>query len=212
MIKFINYVNEDLERQFELDIKNYYQEVRQFLPALPKDMQIYFMSPERTTYGMSTGGYAYSPQIISLAIDPQVKRLDNIRDDLRSTLFHEAFHIVHNYTGQTGPFSLLECALQEGSATVFERQYVDGKPKDLYGNYKQHPSLLLNQWLDTIKMAGIVSDDYYSSIAFYDKSDNTSWKLYKTGTWLVDKYIKKNKKDIKDLTNEDLAKIANNIQ
>lgn len=210
MIKFINYINEDFERQFEPDIKKYYQEVRKLLPTLPKDIQIYFKS-DGIIHGMYTGGFAYSPEIISLAIDSKATDLDELRSDLRATVFHEAYHIAHNYTGQTGPFTLIQNALQEGSATVFEIRYANSIAKDLYGNHRQHSKSQLNEWLNFIIDAGVISHDNYRLFAFYDKSDDIRWKLYKTGTWLVEKYIAKIGKDVKELTNEDIKLLIDSL-
>jgi len=213
-MKFINYTNEGFERQFESDMKQYYKEVRSILPVLPKNIDIYFKS-NGIAYGMNTGGYAYSPKIISIAISPNNTDIDSVRKDLRATFFHEAYHIAHNYTGATGPFSLLECAIQEGAATIFEQKYTDSKSKDLYGNFGQHPTSLLKEWLEqikTIKNAKQMSTKDNNSITFYDETDKIRWKLYKTGTWLVNQYISKNNIDIKDFTNIDVRLIIDSLK
>ncbi len=210
MLKFINYINKDFEQQFEPDIKKYYQEVRKLLPTLPKDIKIYFMS-DGIIHGMYTGGYAYSPEIISIALDPKATNLDMLRSQIKATVFHEAFHIAHNYTGQTGPFYLIENALQEGSATVFEIMYANSIAKDLYGDYRHHSKSQLNEWLNFIKDNGVISYDEYRLFAFYDKSDDIRWKLYKTGAWLVDQYLSKTGKDIKDFTNDDVVTIIDSL-
>jgi uncharacterized protein YjaZ len=212
-MKFINYINEKYERQFEMDLKQYHKKVRTILPTLPKTIDIYFKS-DGIAHGMNTGGYAYSPDIISIAIGPNNADIDAVRKDLKATFFHEAYHIVHNYTGSTGPFSLLECAIQEGAATIFEQKYTDSKSKDLYGNYGQHPISLLNEWLEQIKKvknANQMSVKERNSIAFYDETDNIRWKLYKTGTWLVSQYISKKKIDIKDFTIKDVKLLIKSL-
>lgn len=212
-MEFINYINKDFERQFEVDVKQDYAEVRNILPTLPENIQIYFMAGG-LVHGMNTGGFAYSPDIISLSLDSSATDNEGLRHDLRSTMFHEAFHLTHGYTGQTGPFTLLESAIQEGSATLFEIKYADSKSKDLFGNYSQHSSSQLNEWLELIKRVkntNEMSRNEYESIAYYDAADDTRWKLYKTGTWLVDEYIKKANIDIKDFTNEDIESIINSL-
>jgi len=212
-MKFINYINEDFERQFELDIKQYYNEVRDILPILPKNIDIYFKA-DGIIFGMSTGGYAYSPKIISIAISPNATNLEDIRNELKSMLFHEAYHIAHNFTGETGPVSLIECAVQEGAATIFEQKYTESKSKDLYGNYGHHQISLLKKWLEQIKKVKNVkqmSTRNYNSIAFYDEADKIRWKLYKIGTWLVNQYISKKNFDIKDFTNEDVKLLIKSL-
>lgn len=210
MIRFINYINKDFERQFEPDIKRYYREVRKLLPTLPKDIQIYFKS-DGIIHGMFTGGYAYSPEIISIAVDPKATDLNILRSELRATVYHEAFHVAHNYTGQTGQFTLIQNALQEGSATVFEIRYANSIAKDLYANHGQHSKSQLNKWLNFILGEGVNTHDDYRLFAFYDKSDGIRWKLYKTGVWIVEKYLAKNNIDIKDLTNEDIQSIIESL-
>ncbi len=163
-------------------------------------------------HGMFTGGYAYSPEIISISVDSMATDLDEVRGDLRATVFHEAYHLAHNYTSQTGPFTLLETALQEGAATRFEIQYANARSKDLFGNYQQHSVAQLHEWLSIIKKVGNARDmkkGEYASVAFYDKADDTRWKLYKTGTWLIDEYLAEHKLDIKDLTNDDIKELIN---
>jgi uncharacterized protein YjaZ len=161
---------------------------------------------------MFTGGYAYSPDIISIAIDSNATDLDAVRNELRAIVFHESFHLAHNYTGKTGPFTLIQNAIQEGSATVFEILYANSVAKDLYGNYRQHPNSQLDEWLNYIKNMGVISHDDYRLFAFYDKSDDIRWKLYKTGAWLVDKYIAEKKIDIKNFTNEDVKLIIESLE
>lgn len=213
MVKFINYINEEFEQRFEADISGYYKEVRKLLPILPENIKIYFMSGG-IIHGMHTGGFAYSPEIISIAIDSSAIDFDDLRMDLRASVFHEAYHVAHNYTGQTGPFSLLENAIQEGSATLFEIKYADSKSKDLYGNYQQHTTAQLKGWfrvIEKVKDTRAMSTEENRAIAFYDKSDNIRWKTYKTGTWLVEEYITKINKDIKDFTNEDVKLLINSV-
>lgn len=214
MTKFIHYINKDFEQQFETDINRFYHEVRSQLPSLPENIKIYFMS-ESIAYGMHAGGYAYSPDIISIAVDPRATDLAELRDEIRSTIFHEAYHVAHNYTGATGPFRLLENAIQEGSATVFEQNYTDSKSRELYGNYRQHTEAELGEWLDIIRKLPIsqaMNSEEYATIAFYDESDNTRWKLYKTGAWLVEEYLAKNNMDIVNFTNEDIKKLISSLK
>jgi uncharacterized protein YjaZ len=213
MIKFINYIHENFERKFESDIERFYIEARGLLPALPRDISIYFMS-DGIIHGMKTGGYAYSPDIINIAIDHTATDLDDLRAELKATVFHESYHLAHNYTGSTGPFGLLESAIHEGSATIFEQNYADSTAKDLYGNYQQHSMRELNRWLDRIKLiknTKKMSTKEYGSIAFYDDADNIQWKLYKTGTWLVQKYLDKDSKDIKDFSNDDVKQMIRSL-
>lgn len=213
-MKFIHYTNKDFESQFESDLRAYYKEVRAILPNLPNDIDIYFKS-DGIIQGMSTGGFAYSPKIISIAISPNATNLEDIRSELKSMIFHEAYHIAHNFTGETGPFSLVEIAIQEGAATLFEQKYTNSKSSKLYGDYKLHSITSLKKWLEQIKKVknfNKMSEKNYNSIAFYDKADNIRWKLYKTGTWLVSEYISKNNVDIENFSNEDVNLLMNSLE
>jgi len=148
MIKIIHYQNEEVEKPLEHIISDAFDEVGKLLPELPKTIQIYF-----SDYGIipesGTGGFAYSPDIITVSIDPDFKNKKKQHKELRSTIFHESFHIFQNYTGQTGPFSAIDNAIYEGMATVFEREYCGiWQP---YGDYRKTPEERLKAWVKDLQ-------------------------------------------------------------
>lgn len=200
MIKVIHYQNEEIDKKFEASISKYYDEVRKLLPELPKSIQIYF-----SDYGIlpdaGVGGFAYAPEIITISIDPDFKDKDAQRRELRATIFHEAFHVNQNYTGEGGPFSAVENALYEGMATVFEREYC-GKWQP-YGDYRKTTTELLQQWLEELQNLSLKEfEENYSDWKFYHPKLKEQWIVYKVGTWLVDEVLARYKLTIMDLCNK----------
>ncbi len=174
-------------------LATYYDEARRYFPNLPPAMKIYFdnwgLVPEQ-----GTGGQAYSPDIMTVSFDTEYVDKDRQLVFLRQTFLHECFHIAQGFTVQSGKFSGLDSALYEGMATVFERDVLGGAPE--YGNYQTTDANQLSAWCD--ELTRIDATAYNSSDgdvpiwqrwAFYDKESGERWRLYRVGTWLVDRYL-----------------------
>lgn len=200
MIQVINYHHKSNEKPLEEVIPKYYDEVRKLLPKLPESIQIYF-----SDYGIlpesGVGGYAYSPSIITLSIDPEFKDKKEQLRHLRSTVFHESFHIFQNYTGEGGPFSAIDNAVYEGMATVFEREYCGiWQP---YGDYRKTPEEKLRKWIKNLQDLSIEDfQNNYSDWKFFHPKLKEKWILYKVGTWIADQALEKNNIKILDLSNK----------
>lgn len=205
MIKVIHYQNEATDRVFEANIAKYYDEVRELLPELPETIHIYF-SDFNIMAENGIGGFAYSHDTITISIDPDFADKERQRSELRPTVFHEAFHVYQKYTGESGPFSAIDNALYEGMATVFERQYCD--VWESYGDYRQTPDKVLQQWLKAIQQLSL--DEFiksYRAWKFYHPKLKERWIIYKVGTWLVDKVLKKYNLKIHDLSTKTAAQV-----
>ncbi len=197
MIQVIHYQNEATEKPLESSISKYYDEVRKLLPNLPKTIKIYF-----SDYGIipesGVGGFAYSKGIITISINPSFKDKKKQLTHIRPTIFHEAFHVYQNYTGESGPFSAIENAIYEGMATVFEREYCGGWQP--YGDYRETSKDKLKQWLEELQKLSLqVFQDTYSDWKFYHPKLKERWIVYKAGTWMVDEVLEKQKLTILDL-------------
>lgn len=205
MIQVIHYQNEAHDRSFETGIAEYYKEVQDLLPGLPETIQIYF-----SDYGIlpdsGVGGYAYSPKIITVSIDPDFADKEEQRRQIRSTIFHEAFHVFQNYTGESGPFSAIDNAVYEGMATVFEREYCDiWQP---FGDYRTTPSENLMRWTKDLQNLSLEEfDKTYEDWKFYHPEFKEKWIAYKVGTWIVDQVIKGNKSKILDLSSKTASEV-----
>jgi hypothetical protein len=106
---------------------------------------------------------------------------------------HEGYHIGQGFYNSE-PCSALEAAIYEGCATIFERDYLDSEPK--YADYSMHDEKTLQSWFDEIKT--ITADQYFEPSgetwrkwAFYDPETDASWRIYKTGTWVVENVMRK---------------------
>ncbi|HTB48810.1 MAG TPA: DUF2268 domain-containing putative Zn-dependent protease [Verrucomicrobiae bacterium] len=205
MIKVIHYQNEATEKPLEASISKYYDEVRELLPGLPKTVKIYFGD-----YGIipesGVGGYAYSDDIITISIDPDFQDKKKQLNDIRPTIFHEAFHQYQSYTGESGPFSAIENAIYEGMATVFEREYCHiWQP---YGDYRETAEDNLKKWLKDLQQ--LSPEDFqntYSEWKFYHPKLKERWIVYKVGTWITDQVLEKQKLSIIDLSAKTAADV-----
>jgi len=193
-----------------------YSEVRQFLPELPVDMQVW-LDNSYLIHETGEGGYSYAPNVISIAFDLAFKDKKAQRERLRATIFHEAFHLVQGHTFEKPKViykTALDAAIYEGCATVFEREYARSSP--LWGNYEQHGEELLQRWRDGL--FAVPAEVYYNDSAvykkwvFYNEETGERWRLYKTGTWLVDQALKKSKLGILDLRLKNAEEIVGMIE
>jgi uncharacterized protein YjaZ len=191
--------NDQVEDKLLAMLQGYYDEVREILPKLPKNLQIYFddfcMVPE-----LGCGGYAYSPIIITIAYDLNFKDKESQQKYLRSTFFHECYHISQGYNGEMGEISPIEVAVYEGAATVFEREV--SKSKAEYGSYDESK---VREWYAQLKSLPNKYDWY--SWKVYDEHDKEYAKSYKTGSYIVDQAIKKSGKSIIELNTLDAKEI-----
>ena len=185
-------------------LATHFEEVRQYLPELPATINIWLTS-EFVIPETGSGGFAYAPDIITIGCDPEFPDKQAQIRNLKGMVFHESYHLVQGHTAndtQAQYTNLLDSAIYEGCASVFEREYSNTSP--LWSKYNQHSDKQLTTWraeMTAIPYSGDHSTigSIYDSWAFFDESDQQRWKLYKTGTWLVDQALTKSGKDILDL-------------
>lgn len=190
-----------------------YAEMRKLLPELPEAIDIWLIH-DFPLDSSGVSGFAYSPSIITIDFNPDFADKQLQQKALRATVFHEAYHLVQGHTGEDGSAvytSALDSAIYEGMATVFERKYAN--LKEPYGDYSTTDESLLQKWqseLTKITPEGFIAEDgkLWRQWAFYDESDDYGWKLYKTGAWIVDRYLEKSGEDILDIVHMPAADIA----
>ena len=205
MIKVIHYKNELTEKPLEVTISESYNEVRKLLPKLPKKIQIYF-----SDYGIipesGIGGFAYSHDTITLSIDPNFQDKEKQLKEIRPTIFHESLHVLQKYTGESGPFTAIENAIYEGIATVFEREYCGvWQP---YGDYRNTSEKKLKTWIQDLQRMSL--DEFeknYKDWKFFHPKFKERWIVYKTGTWMIDQILQKNKLTVIDLSSKTATEI-----
>lgn len=198
-------------------VEKSYVEVRQLLPELPENLDIWLIN-ENPVAATGVSGFAYSPSIITIDYDPAFADKQLQQQALRATLFHESYHLIQGHTDQENSAryqSALDAAIYEGAATIFER--VHSGYTEPFGKYSTVDKALLAKWRD--ELAAISHSEYttgdsglWQQWAFYDRTDNQQWKLYKTGTWTVDSYLTQTGKDILDIVHTPAKDILLSIQ
>lgn len=193
-------------------IDDAYSEVRTLLPNLPKTIRIYFdnwyLLPET-----GAGGFAYSADTLTMSFDPSFTNKQQQSHDLRATVFHESYHLAqgHTFIQPTAEYRhTLDSAVYEGMASVFEREYA--APSILPGTYTGETDQQLQEWADSlanISMADYTNPDteLWIKWALYDKESQQRWRIYKVGTWIVDKAVRQSGKDILSLYTATAAEI-----
>lgn len=173
-------------------IKESYDELRVLLPHLPETMNIEF----GTNYdygedGVTGSALSSNSMKIGIRLDQEGRASQFAR--IRPVVMHEGYHIGQGFYNAE-PCSALEAAVYEGCATIFERDYLGSNPK--WADYSMHDEKVLRHWFDQIKT--ITADQYFEPSgetwrkwAFYDSETDASWRIYKTGTWVVESVMRK---------------------
>ncbi|NII09649.1 DUF2268 domain-containing putative Zn-dependent protease [Oleiagrimonas sp. C23AA] len=101
------------------------------------------------------------------------------------TLCHECHHLVRGWVHQGGirPQSLLDVAVAEGLATVFERDF--GGRTSAWGVYQD---VAIENWFG--ELAAQPASTNYRPWLFHHP-DGRRWVAYRVGTWLADRAISK---------------------
>lgn len=201
-IDVIQWNDEEFEGQFLGDIKNDYEDVRKILDNLPATLKIYFDN-EVMSSDYAVDGHAHAHDIVTLIMNRKSEFThDEYKMRLRETLFHELFHVRQNFTYEDDPQPALYAAIYEGCATVFAREYTDARPP--HGDYSVESEAQLNAWKE--EMSTIPASEYFDADsgawqkwAFIDPETGERWRVYKVGTWIVDKVIEHRGIDIVDL-------------
>lgn len=186
-INVLGFEDQAVNSLFLPKIKESYDELRALLPHLPETMNVEF----GTNYdygddGVTGSALSSNSMKIGIRLDQEDRMSQFAR--IGPVVKHEGYHIGQGFYNAE-PCSALEAAVYEGCATVFERDYLGSGPK--YADYSMHDDKTLQRWLDEIKT--ITADQYFEPTgetwrkwAFYDAETDTSWRIYKTGTWLVE--------------------------
>ncbi len=209
-IKVLSFEDQTVNSLFLPKIKESYNEVRALLPHLPETMNIEF----GTNYDYGDDGVTGSAlSANSMKIGIRINQEDRSSQFARigPVVKHEGYHIGQGFYN-TEPCSALEAAVYEGCATVFERDYLGSEPK--YADYSMYDEETLQYWLSEIKT--ITTDQYFEPSgetwrkwAFYDAETNSSWRIYKTGTWLVENLMRRTGLNAIELNSLSADKIMN---
>ena len=207
MTEVIHYQSRSVEKSLEGAISGYYDEARKILPKLPQSVQIYF-----SDYGIvpetGVGGYAYSRSILTISVDPDfVDKVEQLKR-IRSTIFHESFHKLQDFTGESELYSPIESSIYEGMATIFEREYAGITQQ--YGDYHQTTEENLLYWTKELKKINakeFADEKTYSAWKYYHPKLKERWIAYRVGTWIVDQVLTRYGLSILDLSTKTAAEI-----
>lgn len=207
MIEVISFSNKDFESQFVPIVNSAYNDAKKLLDNVPETINIKFTENGGSDV-TGVGGFSFSPSQINLAI---LKNFDDRgiqKNNLRSTVFHESFHIQQGFTYTDSPFTAIDAAVYEGSAIAFERNYANNSAA--YGNYAYYSEEQLQKWLDEIRTVGLdyfEKEETWHKWAFYHPEYDEKWIIYKVGSWFVDKILSTNQLDILDLKDKSANQI-----
>lgn len=139
----------------------------------------YFLIPET-----GTGGFADHDNVLVLAFDPNFPDREAQLKSLRSSYFHESYHIVQQWLGDT-VLPAIDEAILEGAATVFERDRTDSTP--LWGVYDDNDQYMKGL---VAQVLNLPSDYDVQKWKYLDEETNEKWILYKVGVYIVDMTLK----------------------
>lgn len=175
------------------------ERVRSLLGAsLPGEMNYAWFdsSSQRIVPRYVTGGWAFKPNIISLAIDETCQDKGRISREINNTTYHELFHIAQGFTDldkndKPSNQPLLANAIYEGAASIFERDYARGdKLLPYYADYMSHQESDLVSWLEELKKLSTtretIDQELLRQWKFYHEVLGVNHIMYKVGAYIVD--------------------------
>ena len=153
-------------------------EVRQLLPSLPMPIELFVRPGADVMTETGASATVMPPAAVMWTVDPArtggVQKV--ARSWLRQTLFHEFHHLVRSASGS--PRSIVERAVFEGMATVFERDFGTIKPP--WGDYPDNVSA----WATEVAS---LPDDAPERTWLFTHPDGRRWIGYKVGAYWVDR-------------------------
>lgn len=212
-IKVLGFENQAVNSLFLPKIRESYNELKALLPHLPETMNVEF----GTNYdygedGVTGSALSSNSMKIGIRIDQEDRTPQFAR--IGAVVKHEGYHIGQGFYNSQ-PCSALEAAVYEGCATTFERDYVGTNPK--WADYSMHDEKTLQHWFDEIRT--ITAEQYFEPSgetwrrwAFYDAGTDASWRIYKTGTWIVESVMRKTGLNAIELNSLSADKIARYLE
>lgn len=172
------------------------REVRRLLPALPERLHLEVRPGQQVIPETGESASAFPPNAVSWTVDFD-RASEVIPKQLRATLFHELHHLVRD--AKLPRETILDAAISEGMATVFERDFAGGAaPWGLYPPEVEAwtaellalpPAAPRQEWL-------------------FRHPDGRRWIGFKVGTYLVERAIRSSGKSLPALVWTPSATIA----
>lgn len=191
MIK-INFIDSEeyifkpgLRKELEGRLDSYEPELRRLLPALSKHLHLTVYTSKSVIPETGSSGFASSKNWLLYKLDTGHEKSveEIIESTFKSVVFHEMHHVAR-YTLQPWTGELLNEAVAEGLATVFERDYAGSDP--LWGRYDEET---IKEWAkDFIAIAD--NDPRPSEDWMFNPPGERRWMGYKVGTYIADQAIR----------------------
>jgi hypothetical protein len=161
-------------------------EVRKLLPGLPAQFQLFVDTSDRVIPETGESGSAM-PSGVYWTVDPRHDGgvMAVVNAQVRPTLYHELYHMVREAAVPTR--SLRDLAIDEGLATVFERDAGHGTVP--WGTYPQEVSAWTTEFL-------ALPPDADRQQWMIRHPDGRRWIGYKVGTYLADRAARKRREPV----------------
>ncbi|TRZ55648.1 hypothetical protein D4Q76_00090 [archaeon] len=162
--------------------------IKKKIPIPDVDIAFYD-NPEYTIPHLGIGGYAQTPGLLLISLNPKFKQFERtIRDEILRTLVHELYHCIRMKTVGYGD-TLLEAMITEGLADHFELEVTNKKPQ------KWDTSLTAKQFgiMKKKSVKEFNSKKYNHEEWFFGSNERRipKWAGYTIGFNLVGNYLKK---------------------
>lgn len=166
------------------------RDVRALLPALPVTFGLTVEAGDRVIPETGESGSVSMPSGVYWTVNPKHEGGVSavVNGQLRATLFHELYHLVREVAVPSR--SLADLAIDEGLATVFERDFGAGVVP--WGQYPPEVADWTNEFL-------VLPRDAQRDQWMFKHSDGRRWIGYKVGTYLTDRAIRQSGQSVTQL-------------
>lgn len=184
----------DIRSQITKTLVDAENDVRLLLPGLSKTINVTVYPTGNVIPETGETGRTVAADWIQVSLDPNhaIPMNKIISSKVRSTFFHEANHASRYSSFDYYSATLIDHAVMEGLATVFERDYAGSKP--LWSIYD--PKIIHDWFVELVSVVDRAQDSKY----FFDHPDGRRWIVYKVGTYIVDQAIAKSRRSCIDLS------------
>lgn len=159
-------------------------ELRERLPTLPPTVRVWLGTRGRGIAEYGFGARALDPTTLEVTLlsGHTLEPAERLRRYLRPALYHECHHLLRGWVLRGGRRRryLLEAAVCEGLASVFERE-AGGEPPP----WSRYPAQV-STWVDELRGRPLGRD--YAQWMFRHP-DGRRWIGYRVGTWIAERAI-----------------------